>query len=188
MKQIHTLEHTFLVAMPTLDNSWFEKTVIYMVEDNDQGSMGLVINLPNNINIQNLFEHFSFNIPHEAHFLEDQVLLGGPVDLERGFILHTGSANWKSTLPLADQLNMTVSEDLLEAMSANVSPENFVVCLGFAGWEPGQLAQEIQDNNWLNIPYSESLLFTTPIEERWQEALSTLGIAPEFLSVEAGHA
>ncbi len=188
MKQMPSLEHNFLVAMPSLDNSWFEKTVIYIVEDNEHGSMGLVINLANKIDVQDLFEHFSMEIPSDAQYLHNRVLLGGPVDLERGFILHKGMGNWKSSLPLPDELHMTVSEDLLESMSHNKAPEHFLVCLGFAGWSPGQLTDEIQENSWLTIPYNESLLFDTPLSNRWEVALGTLGISPEFLSSEAGHA
>ena len=188
MNQMNSLEHTFLVAMPSLDDSWFEKTVIYVVEDNKHGAMGLVINLPNKLNMGELLEHFSFDLPSSVEFIEKQVLIGGPVDVERGFILHKGKGDWKSSLPLPDLLNMTVSEDLLEAMSENQVPDKFLVCLGFAGWEPGQLEQEIQDNSWLTIPYNESLLFETPIESRWEVALGTLGISPEFLSAEAGNA
>ena len=188
MNQMQTLEHNFLVAMPTLENSWFEKTVIYMVEDNKYGSMGLVINLPNKINMSELLDHFSLPHPDNDDFLEKPVLLGGPVDLERGFILHKGSGNWESSMALPDNLNMTVSEDLLEEVSTNKIPERFTVCLGFAGWEPGQLAEEIQQNSWLTIPYNETLLFETPVETRWQVALGTLGVSPEFLSAEAGHA
>ncbi len=185
---MQSLEHNFLVAMPSLDDSWFEKTVIYVVEDNKHGTMGLVVNLPNKINMQELLEHFSLNIPENANFLDQPILIGGPVDLERGFILHKGSGNWKSSMSLPDHLNMTVSEDLLEEISENFAPEQFIVCLGFAGWEPGQLAKEMQENSWLTIPYNESLLFETPIENRWQVALGTLGISPEFLSAEAGNA
>lgn len=193
MNQMQSLEHHFLVAMPSLDNSWFEKTVIYMVEDNEYGSMGLVINLPNDkLNVQDLLEHFSLNIPAHAQFLENKVLHGGPVDLERGFILHDTpnqqQENWKTSMHLPDKLSLTVSEDFLEALSENHAPNHFLVCLGFAGWEPGQLAQEMQDNSWLTIPYNQSLLFETPIDTRWEVALGTLGISPEFLSSEAGHA
>jgi len=91
-------------------------------------------------------------------------------------------------MDLLGNISMTVSEDFLDALSANKAPDNFVTCLGFAGWEPGQLAQEIQDNNWLTIPFNHALLFETPIDKRWEVALGTLGISPEFLSSEAGHA
>ncbi|BCN94110.1 UPF0301 protein [Thiomicrorhabdus immobilis] len=188
MNQLKSLEHHFLIAMPALENSWFEKTVIYIVEDNEHGTMGLVINLANKIDIQDLLDHFNLATPQNVDYLKQTVLIGGPVDLERGFILHESTGNWKSTMPLPDNLSMTVSEDFLQALSEGLAPSKFLVCLGFAGWEPGQLAQEIQENSWLTIPYNESLLFETPLENRWQVALGTLGISPEFLSSEAGHA
>lgn len=188
MKEMQTLEHNFLIAMPSLDDSWFEKTVIYIVEDNELGSMGLVINLPHKLSITDLLEHFDF-IP-EAHYdyLERDVMIGGPVDMERGFILHRPHGEWKSSMQLQDNLAMTVSEDLLKALTRNDGPNEFIVCLGFAGWKPGQLAKELQDNSWLTIPYNENLLFDTPTETKWEVALGTLGISPEFLSIEAGHA
>lgn len=189
MNQMQSLEHHFLIAMPALENSWFEKTVIYIVEDNQHGTMGLVINLPHkNLNIRELLEHFDLPIHEGSDYLEDQVLIGGPVDLERGFILHDSQGQWKSSMDLPDNLNMTVSEDFLDALSEDLAPKNFITCLGFSGWEPGQLAQEIQENSWLTIPFNHSLLFETPIDKRWEVALGTLGISPEFLSSEAGHA
>ena len=193
MNQMQSLEHHFLVAMPSLDNSWFEKTVIYMVEDNEYGSMGLVINLTHrHLEVQDLLTHFSLEVPDDAGFLTEPVLLGGPVDMERGFILHQtdlqNPTHWKTSMLLPDNLQMTVSEDFLEALSKNRVPGKFMVCLGFAGWEPGQLAQEIQENSWLTIPYNQSLLFETPLENRWEVALGTLGVSPQFLSSEAGHA
>ncbi|BBP46758.1 UPF0301 protein [Thiosulfatimonas sediminis] len=188
MKQLQSLEHYFLVAMPSLDNSWFEKTVIYIVEDNQHGTMGLVINLPHNLDVRSLLEHFDFPYTERNPHLDDTVLMGGPVDSERGFILHQQGGEWKSSMPLPDHLAMTVSEDFLQAVSNEAAPDAFIACLGFAGWEPGQLAEELQNNSWLTIPYNASLLFETPLEQRWEVALGTLGIAPEFLSSEAGHA
>ncbi len=188
MKQLPSLEHNFLIAMPSLDDSWFEKTVIYMVEDNEHGSMGLVINLPHSLTVEDLLTHFDFPPHPDSNFLEDPVLRGGPVDMERGFILHHPAHDWKSSMALPDDLAMTVSDDFIEALSHNQTPKQFQVCLGFAGWTPGQLAQELQSNSWLTIPYNQSLLFETPIEDKWEVALNTLGISPEFLTLEAGNA
>lgn len=188
MKELYSLEHHFLIAMPSLDDTWFEKTVIYLAEDNSHGSMGLVINLPHKINMSELLEHFDISIQEDNPRYYSPVLMGGPVDLERGFILHDDIGHWKTSMPLRDRIAMTVSEDFLEAIGHEQAPDNMLVCLGFAGWEPGQLAKELQENNWLTIPYNHSLLFETPIEERWQVALGTLGVSPEFLTSEAGHA
>lgn len=187
MDQTYSLEHHFLIAMPSLADSWFEKTVIYLVEDNEHGSMGLVINLPHKLTIKQLLEHFKLHIDPGNPKLEEDVLMGGPVDMEHGFILHHGQSEWQKTLPLQDDLAMTVSEDLLKAIAHNEGPKKFIACLGFSGWEKGQLQKEIQDNSWLTIPYNESLLFEVPIDNKWEVALATLGIAPEHLSIDAGH-
>ncbi len=188
MKEMQSLEHNFLIAMPSLDNSWFEKTVIYIVEDNEQGTMGLVINLPHKLTVSDLLDHFDYVAKTHYDYMDNPVMVGGPVDMERGFILHRPIGNWKSSMSLTDELAMTVSDDLLEALAHQQGPDEFIVCLGFAGWQPGQLAQEMQDNSWLNIPYNDVLLFETPVENKWEVALGTLGISPEFLSMETGHA
>lgn len=188
MNQLASLEHHFLIAMPSLDDSWFEKTVIYIVEDNEMGTMGLVVNLPHKLTIQDLLDHFDFTAHSHNSLFEQTVFIGGPVDMERGFILHHPIGDWKSSMPLPDNLAMTVSEDILAAMADNEGPEQCIVCLGFAGWKPGQLAQELHANSWLTIPYNQALLFDTPHSRKWHVALGTLGIAPQFLSSEVGHA
>lgn len=185
---MQSLEHHFLVAMPSLDDGWFGKTVIYIVEDNEHGTMGLVINSPNRLTIKDLLEHFHVPFHDHSAMIHRQVLIGGPIDNERGFILHKPQGNWKSSMPLPDNLAMTVSEDFLEAIGEEIAPEEFVVCLGFSGWDPDQLAQELQENSWITIPYNESLLFETPVEKRWEVALATIGIHPATLSSQAGHA
>ncbi len=190
MENLTSLEHHFLIAMPTLADSWFEKTLVYVVEDNQHGTMGLVVNLPHKLNLTQLLEHFQ--LPTEQleanETLADQVIMmGGPVDMEHGFILHQPPGNWQKSVPLADNLAMTVSEDFLKSISEGQLPEKMLVCLGFAGWEKGQLNEEIQQNNWLTIPYNESLLFDIDPDQKWQVALNTLGILPESLSMEAGH-
>lgn len=183
-----SLEHHFLIAMPSLNDSWFEKAVIYILEDNEQGTTGLVVNFEHSFNIQELLAHFNLTTHADSLFLDQAVLRGGPVDMERGFILHQPQGDWKNSIPLQDNLAMTVSDDFIEAISQNKIPHQFLVCLGFSAWKPGQLAQEIQSNNWLTIPYNQALLFDTPLEKKWHVALDTLGISPEFLTLEAGHA
>lgn len=184
----HSFEHQILIAMPTLTNTWFDKTVVYIVEDNEYGSMGLTLNSPHNINIEQLLEHFNLNGEEDLPYLTQQVLLGGPVEIEHGFILHENNGqSWQKSLPLNGNLAMSVSEDVLKSLAEGTGPKKFIACLGFAGWEKGQLADEIRGNSWLTIPYNESLLFDVPAHDKWRVALGTLGIAPEFLSMEAGH-
>lgn len=189
VKHLHSLDHHFLVAMPSLDGGYFEKSVIYIVEDNESGTMGINLTLPMpKMNIEALISHFKYEITGIYDYLEDPVFAGGPVDVERGFILHRPIGNWQTSMALSDRLAMTVSEDLLKALAEGKGPEDFIIALGFAGWKPKQLAAELQSNSWLTLPYNESLLFEVPAEKKWHTALSTLGVTPEFLSMEAGHA
>ncbi len=188
MKQLPSLEHHFLIAMPSLNGSWFEKALIYIMEDNDHGTTGFAVNLAQNFQVQDLLSHFKFPPPEGVSFLEQPILRGGPVDVEQGFIFHKPEGQWKSSVALPDDLTMTFSDDFVEALSKNQAPSDFLICLGFSGWKPGQLAQEIKGNSWLTIPYNESLLFNTPMEKKWQVALETLGVSPAFLTLEAGHA
>ncbi|AZR81363.1 MULTISPECIES: YqgE/AlgH family protein [Piscirickettsiaceae] len=187
MEQLNSLEHHFLIAMPNLADSWFDKTLVYIVEDNEHGSMGLVVNLEHGLTVEQLLEHFELTIEHPSPLLEQNIMMGGPIDMEHGFILHEPQGHWQKSLPLRDRLAMTVSEDFLKSLASGDAPEKLVVCLGFAGWEAGQLNEEIQANNWLTIPYNEALLFDVPTKKKWQVALNTLGISPESLSMDAGH-
>lgn len=183
-----SLEHHILIAMPNLQDSWFEKTVVYIVEDNEHGSMGLTLNLPHELDVEQLLKYFDLDMLANLPYLHNRVQLGGPVDMEHGFVLHKDDmVDWQKSMPLQDGLAMTVSEDLLKAIAEGNGPSDFVAFLGFAGWDKGQLADEIQSNSWLSIPYNESLLFDVPNHDKWRVALSTLGISPEFLSMEAGH-
>lgn len=188
MELTHTLQHQFLIAMPSLDDSWFAKTVIYILEDNDEGTRGLVINKPHNLNIKQLLEHFHIHTADNRTDLQQDVLMGGPVDMERGFILHTPAGDWQSTILMQDDLGLTVSEDFLKAISDHDSPKDYLICLGLATWSKNQLADEIRRNSWLTAPYNASLIFETELEDRWKVALGMLGVAPEFLSSEAGNA
>ncbi len=200
MINTHSLEHQLLIAMPNLNGSWFEKTLIYMIEDTAEGSMGLTLTLPHSFDIKQLLTHFDLNPNTNLPYIDDKVLLGGPVKMEHGFILHKYSENnsgedsektteklWKKSMVLQDGLAMSVSDDLLKALADGTGPLQFIACLGFSGWEAGQLADEIKNNSWLTIPYNESLVFDTPHDEKWSLALSSLGVSPEFLSMEAGY-
>lgn len=190
MENLTSLEHHLLIAMPNLADSWFEKTLVYVVEDNQHGTMGLVINLPHKLNLTQLLEHFQLpteQLMDTPDLAEQIIMMGGPVDMEHGFILHKPPGDWQKSIHLTDNLAMTVSEDFLKSISEGHPPQKMLVCLGFAGWEKGQLNEEIQQNNWLPIPYNETLLFDIEPDQKWLVALNTLGISPESLSMEAGH-
>lgn len=188
MKNTTSFEHKFLIAMPSLDDSWFEKAVIYIIEDTKEGTTGLVINKPHTINLKQLLDHFNLPASDHRKDLQASVLMGGPVEVEKGFILHQGGATWRSSLELRDNLALTVSEDFLQSLSEGNTPSNYLVCLGSANWSPNQLNGEILQNSWLLADYNASLIFETPLEKRWTAALGMLGVSPEFLSSEAGRA
>ncbi len=181
-----SFEHQILISMPSLDNSWFKKTVIYVVEDNIQGSMGLVLNLPHKFNFSQLLKYFKFDLSLNDSLQNKPVLIGGPLDMEHGFVLYKGGSKWKQSIDLEDNLSLSVSEDILKAIGKGEGPEDFIACLGFAGWDAGQLAREINENSWLTIPYNEALLFEVSQSNKWNVALGTLGVSPEFLSTEVG--
>ncbi|WP_044407800.1 YqgE/AlgH family protein [Thiomicrospira microaerophila] len=188
MNLSHSLAHQFLIAMPSLDATWFEKTVIYIIDDNEKGSTGLVINKPHNLNVLQLLEHFHIYGNQHSPMMKRTVMMGGPVDMERGFILHQPTGKWQNTVNITPTLGLTVSEDFLEAIKLNNAPQDFLICLGTATWTKGQLTHEIKSNSWLTAPFNASLMFETPVEKRWKAALGILGVSPEFLSAEAGHA
>jgi putative transcriptional regulator len=182
-----SLENNLLIAMPTLNDSFFEKTVTYICEHNDKGAMGLIINVPINITLTELLSQLDKE-KKTSHILSQQVLSGGPVSQDRGFVLHDPQDGWTSSLALSDDVMITTSKDILMALGTEQAPPNFIVTLGYAGWGPGQLEQEIFDNSWLTIPASGDILFNTPVEQRWQKATDTLGIDLTHLSHQIGHA
>nr|WP_221435251.1 YqgE/AlgH family protein [Thalassotalea piscium] len=173
--------------MPSLGESFFGKTVTYICEHNKEGAMGLIINLPVNVTLNELLSQLDSkkqNLPA----LEQMVLSGGPVSPDRGFVLHSPQDCWSSSLALSDEVMITTSKDILMALGTEISPPNYLVALGYAGWGPGQLEQEIHENSWLTTPATSDILFNTPIENRWQKAAQQLGIDVAHLSSEIGHA
>jgi len=208
-----SLENQFLIAMPALDDSYFNKTVTYICEHNEQGAMGLIINLPINITLSDLLKQIdpdedegsdkgsessktssaSICLTDNANTdvtnsLEQLVLTGGPIAQQRGFVLHSAQSGWGSSLVLSKELMITTSKDILMALGTEKAPEQFMVTLGYAGWGPGQLEQELQTNSWLTTPADSDILFNTPIELRWKKATEKLGIDLAHFSSDIGHA
>lgn len=208
-----SLENQFLIAMPSLSDDYFNKTVTYICEHNDEGAMGLIINMPVNITLHDLLkqieeddneqaseekakteqESSSESVASESnifldHGLEQLVLSGGPISQNRGFVLHRTQSGWKSSLALSDDIMITTSKDILLALGTENAPEQFMVTLGYAGWGPGQLEAELQTNSWLTIDADSDILFNTPIEQRWKKATEKLGIDIAHLSSDVGHA
>lgn len=186
---MESLENQLLIAMPSLDDPYFNKTVTYICEHNDEGAMGLIINLPISVTVNDLLLQLEGenDIADNPNLLQ-QVLTGGPVNKDRGFVLHSPQKGWSSSLALSDDIMITTSKDILLALGTDNAPEEYMVTLGYAGWEAGQLEKEMQENTWLNTPADKEILFNTPIEDRWKKATEKLGIDIAHLSNEVGHA
>jgi putative transcriptional regulator len=186
------LTNQFLIAMPGMADGTFSGAVVYMCEHTDKGALGLVINKPIDIKLKNLFE--KVDLPLDREELADlPVYFGGPVQTERGFVLHErlsdegGHYNSSLAIP-GGELEMTTSKDVLEALSNGAGPKKVFVTLGYSGWSAGQLEEEIGRNGWLTVEAEPGIIFETPAEARYERALALLGIDPRMLSQEAGHA
>lgn len=182
------LTNHLLIAMPNLRDPNFEHTVTYVCEHNANGTMGIVINRPIDIDISEVFEQMEIPVSAPATVDRVPVFLGGPVEEQRGFVLHTGGGDWDSSLRINENLSVTTSRDILEAMARGEGPEQSLIALGYAGWGSGQLEQEIKDNAWLSAPAELSILFELPPAKRWEAAAGLLGIDLNTLSTESGHA
>jgi putative transcriptional regulator len=186
------LTHHFLIAMPGLDDAAFAKSVIYMCEHTDRGALGLIINKPSDINLKGLFD--KVELPLRREDLTDALVFqGGPVQTERGFVLHESmmpgqESVYASTMTIPGGLEMTTSKDVLEALSTGAGPRRVFVSLGYSAWGEGQLESEISDNSWLTVPADMSVIFDTPADERYEKAMLLLGLQSWMLSPEAGHA
>ncbi|GCB04078.1 YqgE/AlgH family protein [Ralstonia sp. SET104] len=181
------LTNQFLIAMPGMADSTFSGTVVYMCEHNERGALGLVINRPIDIDLATLFDKIDLKL--EIHPLAEQsVYYGGPVQTERGFVLHDATGTYSSSLAVPGGLEMTTSKDVLEAVAQGGGPHRFILTLGYAGWSAGQLEEEISRNGWLTVQADPAIIFNVPAEERFAAALNLLGINPAMLSGEAGHA
>lgn len=187
------LTNHFLIAMPNLSDALFGRSVVFMCEHNERGALGLVINKPSDILLPRLFEKVDLSLGREDLALQP-VFQGGPVQTERGFVLHEtmeggqGESVYASTLSIAGGLEMTTSKDVLEAMALGAGPRKVLVTLGYASWAQGQLESEITENSWLTVEADPSLIFDTPVADRYQRAMALLGLQPWMLSPDMGHA
>ncbi|VEJ09303.1 Uncharacterized ACR, COG1678 [Actinobacillus delphinicola] len=176
------LKNHFLIAMPQLDDPLFKQSVIYMCEHNEQGSMGIIINKPSDISVAEVCSKVNFMMAEPRFFIKQSVLAGGPTHLENGFILHKktqGSFNHSYTID--DNLILSTSIDVLEAVGTEKAPQKYLIALGCASWAPKQLEKEIADNDWLVAKASDEILFDVPYTERWSKAAESLGIKMENL-------
>jgi putative transcriptional regulator len=188
------LTNQFLIAMPGMADDNFAGAVVYLCEHTEKGALGLVINKPIDIKLKNLFEKVELKLDQadQADLAEQPVYYGGPVQTERGFVLHEKAVGdggaYSSTMSVPGGLEMTTSKDVLEAVSGGTGPRRILVTLGYSGWSAGQLEDEIGRNGWLTVDADPVVIFDTPIEKRYDRALQLLGIDPRMLSQEAGHA
>ncbi len=187
MKADISLTGQFLVAMPGLRDPNFFHAVTYLCEHDEQGAMGIVINRPMSITLNTMLERLDMQASSPA--VERQaVYLGGPVQQERGFVLHSTEQQWASTLTTSDEISVTVSKDILRALADDCGPKDCLVSLGYCGWSPGQLEDEIANNCWLNVPASAHIIFSVPVDQRWSAAAALLGVDVNSLHNQAGHA
>ena len=177
----------FLIAMPSLNDGFFNQAVTYICEHDENGSFGIIINQQTGITLKQIAKEMAIETEDDYHD-KQQVFIGGPVDQGRGFILHRPTGNWQSSLRVSNNIALTTSKDILQAIVNNEGPEDNIVALGYAGWAAGQLDSEMASNTWLNCPADEQIIFNTPVAERWKAAAKLIGIDLSLLSSDTGHA
>jgi putative transcriptional regulator len=181
------LSNQFLIAMPGMSDPNFAQTVTLVCEHGPQGALGIVVNRPLDMTLGEVFAQLGLEASR-SRIASEPVLQGGPVQTDRGFVLHSPGPSWDSTLAVSERLHLTTSRDVLDALARGEGPAEAVVALGYAGWDAGQLEAEFAQNAWLTVPADERLLFETPAAERWQAAGRLLGINLLHLSSDPGHA
>lgn len=181
------LSHHFLIAMPSMADPNFAKSLTYICEHNDQGALGVVVNRPMAMTLRALLDQIKIPLRDHRH-ADLPVYYGGPVQVDRGFVLHRPAGGWQSTLAVRDDIALTTSRDILQAVGDGQGPAELLVSLGYAGWAPGQLENEIKQNSWLTVPANPAVLFELTPEERLAAAMDLLGIQWSQLSDDVGHA
>lgn len=184
-KEFSSLKDHFLIAMPALKDSFFQHSITYICSHDGSGAMGLIINNPTELNLDEVLEQLDIEGNH-GH--DCPVFLGGPIHQDHGFILHRDRGSWSSTLAVTNDIYVSTSKDILTALAQGTGPNHFKVALGYAGWDAGQLEQELLENSWLTVDASDEVLFNTPQSNIYKAALKLLGVDETFLSSEAGHA
>ncbi len=176
-----------LIALPTLADPGFARTVALICQHDDEGAMGVVVNRASDYTLGEVLQQMDIGCEDPA-LLEQRVLAGGPVHPERGFVMHDGTRGWDSSLAVADGLWVTTSRDILEAIAKNEGPEHATVALGCAGWGAGQLEFELTENSWLTAPVRPAILFSLPLDQRWQAAAGEIGVDLMRMAGHVGHA
>ncbi|MEG3109225.1 MULTISPECIES: YqgE/AlgH family protein [Pantoea] len=185
------LQHHFLIAMPSLQDPFFKRSVVYVCEHNEEGAMGLIVNKPmENLTVEGILKKLKISSEDRdpAIKLDKPVFTGGPLAEDRGFILHSAQRIFTSSIRISDTTIITTSRDVLEAIGTQSQPENVLVALGYCAWEKDQLENELMENAWLTTPANSNILFKTPISERWREAARSIGVDIHNMASDAGHA
>lgn len=185
--QATNLTNHFLIAMPGLADPNFHHTVTYICAHNDEGAMGIVINRPLELALSDVLSQM--DMPSNHATVQDMAIYqGGPVQTDRGFVLHTPGQDWDSSIQISPAICVTTSRDILQALADGEGPDHILVALGYAGWAAGQLEHEIAENAWLSGPADIDIIFSTPCERRWEAAARLLGVDIQMLSNDVGHA
>lgn len=185
-----SLANQFLIAMPSLRDPWFSGSMSYLWKHNNEGALGIVVNKPSRLRVADLMRELNIDTSSrlgDSDFHNQFVMSGGPVEKDKGFILHESGQEWEYTLPVAKGLSVTMSKDILEDIATRKGPENYLIAMGCAGWDAGQLENEINENSWLTVPVISSLLFSRNYEKMTESAVASLGISLSQLSSVAGH-
>lgn len=182
------LSGQFLIAMPSLRDPNFAHSVTYICEHNKDGALGLVINRPTSVTLGELLEHMGQQVVAVPEARSTPVHFGGPVQTDRGFVLHSPCGVWEASLPVTTDIALSTSRDVLLAMARGEGPLRAIIALGYAGWGAGQLEQEMADNAWLSGPAEISIVFDVPMDMRWEAAAASLGVELTMLSGDVGHA
>ena len=182
------LENQFLIAMPQMLDSYFSNSVTYLWKHNNEGALGIVINKPLNASIADIFNELDIVCDLEAElFQRRRVLAGGPVERDKGFIIHDADRTWESSITVTPDISICTSKTILQDIAAGNGPDNYLVALGCAGWDAGQLEREISANTWLTIPADTDLIFSQDYAAKADAAASLLGIDLQQISPDAGH-
>ena len=188
MSTADSLENHFLVAMPGLAGTYFGSSVTYLWQHDDTGAVGIVVNKPLQARVADIFEELEIESrAGEQYFREQHVLAGGPVERDKGFILHDAGEQWDSSIRITPRITITTSKAILEAIASGKGPDNYLIALGCARWAPGQLEQELCDNVWLTTPASSDLIFSEDYTGKPRAVAAQLGVSLEKLSPQAGH-
>lgn len=173
--------------MPALADPNFHHTVTYICAHNDEGAMGIIVNRPLDLNLEEVLQQMDLEVPDKKAG-STPVFHGGPVQTDRGFVLHLSQQKWDSSINVSDKISITTSRDILNAIASGEGPTDTLIALGYAGWSAGQIEHELKENAWLNGPADTHIIFNTPIEKRWESAAALLGVDLDRLTNDIGHA